>query len=168
MGRSFSIAVDQSGKAEKLNQDTCLAYSSIEGDKSFNSCVRIFSDYKKDIWEKQNREFEGKSDFGYKLFAAGLYVLTNREIGNIREIIIDQEWSGKHHLINSYLRNFYKDYYCNGLSEFPKVNTDIVHDVAPGDPPRCHTIANQVFNKEREPDINPDDNFLKALVLPSK
>lgn len=165
--RSYSIAVDQSGKIEEINQDTVIAFSTTTSSDGFTNSVKIPSKVKRRMFHNHKEKFPSKFRMCLKMFSAAIYVVTNQEIEKISEIVIDKEYEGHNGKIKNHLYNFYQDFGNIGYEDIPDIKFGRVHEVASGNPPRCHTIANQILKGEIEGDTKLDRSFFKAIVLPS-
>lgn len=135
----MEIEIDQSGKIENTSKNTVIAFSN----KIFGS---IF------ISTKDKREIQkifrgaGKSRiFVYKLFAILIFLLIKKHLKNIDQIIIDDEYPGKGHLIKNFL-----------FQEIKKRNSDfspndiIIKRI--GKKSRAHYVAYGVATAKKLPD----------------
>ena len=90
------VEVDQSGKVEKTNKDTVIAFSNLE-----QSTVLVSSKVKQIL-------MRDKKDKRYKirLFAAGVYLLLKDKLRDMEIIMIDEEYPGYNRYIKDLLLTF--------------------------------------------------------------
>ena len=93
----MNIEIDQSGKIEKTNKNTIIGFSN-----SISKSIIIHAKDKQEL-QKLFREAGRYRIFIYKVFAILIFILIKDYLDDIKEIVIDEEYSGKSTLIKSYL-----------------------------------------------------------------
>lgn len=147
--------------------DTGLAFSQ-EGGKaeSFFRTAVIRSEHKKKLKPLAKNSLGSTEKYRLKLFACGIFMLTQDEIERIKEIVVDQEWQGKRGKIKSYLYNFYRNDTDLDIEEFPEVRVEEVHSLIEGTPV-CHDLCYRAREGTIETDYSSNYNFLKGMILTS-
>jgi hypothetical protein len=84
------IEVDQSGKIEKMNVDTVLAFSDGK-----SAAVLIPAEVKRVCLRALRRRDKRKTIIVLKIFAAGLYFLLKDVLEEVTLVTIDQEYPGR-------------------------------------------------------------------------
>jgi hypothetical protein len=97
---SHVIEVDQSGKIERTQENTVLAFSN-----GIGSSVLILAVEKRECVRRLRQRGETGKTLYLKLFAAGLFVLFEDHLDQIESITIDVEYPGKEAAIRSMLLN---------------------------------------------------------------
>jgi len=80
--------VDQSGKVEKTNKDTILAFSN-----DIQYSIRIPGKVKRKLKQKFRKQNRIRL-FVYRIFAAGIVLLIKNHLRKINVLIIDREYPG--------------------------------------------------------------------------
>jgi len=158
--------VDQSGKIEE-SKDTGLAFSQ-EGEKaeSFSEAILIRKEHKERLKPLARSSLGSTEKYRMKLFACGLFMLTQEHIDTLDEIVIEKEWEGKRGLIKSYLYNFYSNNISVSSEEYPELSVGIIHSIIEGTP-KAHELAYDVREGNIEPYLVSDFKFLKGMILSS-
>ena len=89
----FTVEVDQSGKVERTNTDTFLAFSD---DFHYVICVpagvkRAGQASLRSKWRRR----KGKKSIYMRMFAVGLFLLLKDHLANLGQIVIDTEYTGR-------------------------------------------------------------------------
>lgn len=160
------ILIDQSNRVDETGRNTSIAYSYYGKEQErISKAILIPSEVKKRIKDIGFSRCRSKKKYFLKLFSAGVYLLTKRELSIINNICIDQEYSGKQNkkLIKSYLNNFYLDYGNFEKGEVPNIYFDTVHNLVDGTP-YCHVLANDVRKGKKRASLVVDINTLDYLM----
>lgn len=94
----MKVQIDQSGKVEKTNKDTILAFSN-----SIDFAVNIPAKVKR----KLKLEFRRTGHirvFTFRMFAAGIVLLIRDHLRKIDSIVIDQEYTGRELMIRDMIQ----------------------------------------------------------------
>lgn len=136
----MKIEIDQSGKIEKTNKDTVIAFS----DDYFSSILILAKD-KREI-QKIFRKIGKSRVFIYKLFAILIFLLIKKHLKKIDQIIIDVEYPSWGHLIKDYL-----------VKEIKRVKPDFKPENISfkliGKRSKAHLIAIEVARKKMSPNL---------------
>lgn len=97
----MKIEIDQSGKLENTNKPTVLAFSN-----STDHSVIISSRDKKRI-QKLFRDIGAPKIYIFKAFAVLIYILIEKYVKNIDQIIIDREYIGYEKMIKQYISEIF-------------------------------------------------------------
>ena len=84
------LTIDQSGKIERTNVDTVLAYASQSGGRS----VRVPASVKRECLAEMRNRGKGKVTAVIQLFSAALFLLLEDTFDESTILIIDQEYPG--------------------------------------------------------------------------
>jgi len=84
------IEVDQSGKIEKMNVDTVLAFSDGK-----SAAVLIPAEVKRVCLQALRRGDRRKTTIVFRIFAAGLFFLLKDVLEEVTLVTIDQEYPGR-------------------------------------------------------------------------
>lgn len=125
--------IDQSGKVEDIGKDTVLA---ISNGQSF--AIKITARTKialKQMFGKSNR---GKV-YVYKIFSILIYLLITNCCFKVREVIVDEEYSGQDRLIKDMLSQLFT----NNRKEMPEIYFARI-----GNRPKVHYAAYNVFTRK--------------------
>ncbi|MFB6191554.1 MAG: hypothetical protein ABEJ64_03935 [Candidatus Nanohaloarchaea archaeon] len=165
--RKFTVLIDQSGKIEDMSMDTGMAFSQ-EKNKSdeVSESIHIKKEHKSRLKPLAKEALGSTEKFRLKLFACGIFMLTQNYVGGLKEIVIDQEYEGKDNLIETYLGNFYENNMQLERSKFPKITVDRISSRIEGTP-ECHDLAYRARELSIEPLFVSNYKFLKGMVLPS-
>lgn len=135
----MDIEIDQSGKIENTSKNTIIAFSN----NIFGS-IFISAQNKREI-QKVFRNAGRSRMFVYKLFAILIFLLVGKHLGNIDQIIIDDEYPGKGYLIKNFL-----------FQEIQKINPSFSADNITikiiGKKSRAHYVAYGVAIGKKLPD----------------
>lgn len=144
-----------------------MAFSQ-EGNKSeeISESIHIKKEHKQRLKPKAKRALGSTEKFRLKLFACGIFMLTQNYVGGLREIIVDQEYEGKDNLIETYLGNFYDNNMQLERSKFPSITVDRIASRVEGTP-RCHDLAYRARELSIDPMFISNYKFLEGMILPS-
>lgn len=144
------IEIDQSGKIEQLNKDTCIAFS----DKNQYSVL-----IPKEIKQETYKLYKGKvKELRYRLFCIGLYYCL-RDYTKEKELVtICYEYIGKENLIKSFLLDYLR-------KDYPTIDPKIICFGKIGKKSNAHAVAIDVFRGNRKPNrilsLNEIERWLK-------
>ena len=133
----MNIQIDQSGKVERTNQDTILAFSNGK-----SSAVRITGKTKRRLQEKFRENGEPRL-FMIGTFCALIFLVIKDNIKEIDLIEIDKEYPGKEQYIISTLKKF---------SQNKSINLPVISFISIGKKSKAHQKAIEVFRKKSQPD----------------
>lgn len=94
------IEIDQSGKVEKTNRATVIAFSN-----HITKAVIIPASVKRECIEILRRGDRNKQTFVFQIFAAGIFCLIEEYIHQLQVIVIDTEYPGRDGDIKGMLLN---------------------------------------------------------------
>lgn len=148
----MNIEIDQSGKIEDTSKNTIIAFSN-----NMSKSIFISAKDKREIQDIFRRA--GKSRiYVYKLFSILIFILVKKYIKNISQIIIDEEYPGKAHLIKNYIMKEIADI----KEDFSK--EDIIFKRI-GKKSKAHSIAYLTFKRKMKPSINiKSKDILKFII----
>jgi len=130
------IEIDQSGKIEQLNKDTCIAFSN----KNQYS-ILIPKELKQEVYKL----YKGKiKELMYRLFCIGVYYCLRDYIKEKELITICCEYIGKENLIKSFLLNYLR-------KDYPEIDPKIIRFGKIGKKSNAHAVAIDVYRNNRKP-----------------
>lgn len=98
------IEIDQSGKIEKTNKSTIIAFSN-----GVSSSVLVKAKDKQELQKFFRKMGKGRV-FVYNVFAILIFILIRPHLNQIDQVIIDDEYTGQSYLIKNFLmQNIKKD-----------------------------------------------------------
>lgn len=130
----MKIEIDQSGRIEETNRDTILAYSN-----SKSVSVRITAKTKRRMQELFRRIGEPRT-FIINIFTSAIYLLIEKEIRRISEIVIDLEYPGYEKVITKLLLKMFKE---KKIKNPPEIYFALI-----GKNSKSHKIALKTFRKK--------------------
>lgn len=133
----MKIEIDQSGKVEKTNQDTILAFSNGK-----SSAIKITGKTKRKLQEFFRKIGEPKL-FMIDTFCILIFLVIRDNIKEIDSIEIDKEYSGKEKYILSTLNTIFQN---------KSINQPEISFINIGKKSKAHQKAIKVYRKESQPD----------------
>lgn len=137
------VEVDQSGKVERTQMDTVLAFSNGQ-----RYAIRIPATVKRAVLHvlQQRRKPSGSKKAVYlHLFTAGLFLLLRDHLNVLDHIIIDTEYSGREADIRGMLLLLIR-------RTDPQYSTDRIMFRQVGKKSPAHSLAWETFRGKRQPD----------------
>lgn len=145
------IEIDQSNKIEQTSKDTIIG---LANGKSFSIVI------KRNVKRKLQEEFrkQGKPKlFYYRTFMAGVALLIKyAQLGDVSEIIIDREYSGKETMFKSMFFEMAGQYF----KKIPDVRFEEI-----GRRSRAHIISYEAMKGKNKPNKMIVYNEIKRLAL---
>jgi len=139
----MQVEIDQSGKVERTQVDTALAFA------SHNRQFTIFipASVKREVLTvlRQRRTKRSKTKQHILVFAILMFILIKDHVGQIDRIIIDIEYQGNEKLIREHLINL-----CRRRNLY--IQSDLIQFGLVGKRSRAHHAAIAVFRGEVKPD----------------
>lgn len=129
--------IDQSGKVEEIGKDTILAISN-----GHSFAIKITSKTKIALKQMFNRSGRNKI-YVYKIFSILVYILIVNCGLRVREVIIDEEYSGQNKLI----KDMVSQLLTNKGKEIPEIYFARI-----GNRPKVHYAAYNVFIRKIKAD----------------
>lgn len=132
----MKIEIDQSGRVEYTSQPTVIAFSNSE-----NRSVIINSKDKKYLQQLFRKA--GKSNiFVYKTFSVLIFYLIKDKLKSIRQIIIDEEYTGYDKLIKQFIVEL-------AVKHNYQLEPDIIHFKQIGKKSRSHGISINAYRAKK-------------------
>ena len=145
----MALEVDQSGRIERLDQDTVIAVSNNE-----QYCIKISKKLKREIYSAHRKKIK---QIRYKLFCIGVYYCIKKYLRKGYLIIIDNEYHGKNNLIKSILVSYIN-------KEFGDFNTDFLRFNNIGKKLNAHHVAIETFREEHRPNETLTEEQIWRLI----
>ena len=130
------IEVDQSGRTDRLSEDTAVAFSN-----GIQCSVLITAAVKRICYHELRARHVRKKLAGVRLFAAALVILLRDHSKELELVCIDQEYPGWEGEISRHL-----------LRHLPQLRSDQICFVQIGKKSPAHDLAWRTWRREREPD----------------
>lgn len=148
----MKIEIDQSGKVENTSKNTIIAFSN----SKFKS-IFIRAKDKREI-QKFFRKIGKPRIFVYRVFAILIFLLIKNDLQEIKEIIIDEEYTGQFSLIKNFL-----------FQEIKKVNPSFYKDNIVsqriGKKSKAHFLAYGVAIGKRKADIEVGAKEILRMII---
>lgn len=142
------VEIDQSGKIEDTNRDTVIAYAN-----GRTRSVKITGKTKRRLQEVYR--LIGKPRlFVISTFSVAIYLLVRNDLKRLTEIVIDEEYSGKEHLIEGWLQKL--------LGKESGLNITF-HRIGKGS--KAHELALKVFQGKKKTDETLDFDLISKHKL---
>lgn len=129
------VEVDQSGKVEVLTVDTALAFSD-----GITASILIPAAVKREVYQRLKARGVKPKLIGFRMFAAGLYLLLKEHLDRLETVIIDVEYEGWEGVIKGLL-----------LRQMPDWRPDIFFQHI-GKKSPAHNVAWLTYRGKRKPD----------------
>jgi len=148
----MKIEIDQSGKVENTSKNTIIAFSN----SKFKS-ILISARDKREI-QKFFRRIGKPRIFVYRVFAILIFLLIKKDLREIKEIIIDTEYTGKSSLIKNFI-----------LQEIKKINPSFSKDDIDfqeiGKKSKAHFLAYGVATGKKKADIEVGAKEILRMII---
>ena len=130
------VEVDQSGKMEVLTVDTALAFSD-----GIASSILVPAAVKREAYHTLKARGTRPKLIGFRMFAAGLYILLNKYLDQITVVVIDVEYDGWEGMIKGLLVRHI-------AGRRPEIGFWCVGKKSP-----AHSVAWLTYRGKRKPDV---------------
>lgn len=144
------VEVDQSGKIEKTNKDTVIAFSN-----KTSRAIVIPAKVKRQLQEVFRSRGKPRL-FVYRTFASGVFLLIERHLHQIKDLVVDTEYKGHEKQIKEIILELIR------RSNLPEPN---IYFQRIGDKPKVHYAAHDVFTKKKKADVTIDFETIASLAI---
>lgn len=148
----MTIEIDQSGKIENTSKNTVIAFSN----DIFGS-ILISAKDKREL-QKIFRKIGKPKMFIYKLFAILIFLLIEKYLYQIKQIVIDEEYSGQFSLIKNLLLQEIR-------KKQPNFLTDNINIRRIGKKSKAHYVAYGVATGQKLADVRVTTREILKFVI---
>jgi hypothetical protein len=134
------VELDQSGRTEKQNQESVLAFSN-----GIAASIRIPAKEKRLLYATLKERYHTLKNPDLKVFAAAVFLLISHDLRRLSGLTIDEEWTGHSREIRSTLLNYIR-------RVVPSFSADAITFANIGRRSRAHQLAYGVFKKRKTAD----------------
>jgi len=154
----MKIEIDQSGKIEKTEKDTILAFATNNKRTKITGSIKISARTKRRLQESFRQIGEPRK-FVVNLFSCAVFLLVKNRLKNVSEINIDTEYPGKGKSIKETLAKMFFE----ANIEMPPIRFVLI-----GKKSFAHEVALRTYHKLLKADQFLDYEILKKNIFKTK